>query len=116
MGTELAAMSIPSAAKQASSESSMYRQGSGWIVSTWDPKVRCNRLSQELAYGYARCTLAAWRVERAVALAGGGFEQVTADPGSGTVRDRVEACMATMRRKAAEGAAARAVEADRIRA
>lgn len=32
----------------------MYRQGQGWIVSSWDERVNCYRLSGELSYWQAR--------------------------------------------------------------
>ena len=31
-----------------------YRQGSGWIVGTWDSQVHCYRLSDEMSYWAAR--------------------------------------------------------------
>lgn len=35
-------------------KTTMYRQGSGWIVSAWDPQVALYRLSHELPYHVAR--------------------------------------------------------------
>ncbi|MFA5937402.1 MAG: hypothetical protein WC822_06030 [Candidatus Paceibacterota bacterium] len=35
-------------------KSTMYRQGNGWIVSSWDEAVECYRLSGELSYWQAR--------------------------------------------------------------
>ena len=58
-------MSKTAAEKQAKSESSMYRQGSGWIVSTWDESVRCNQLSPEMPHSNARTVLSDWRTRRA---------------------------------------------------
>ena len=35
-------------------KSYMYRQGTGWIVGTWDAHVQAYRLSGELSYWVAR--------------------------------------------------------------
>ena len=61
-------LSRTAAKRQAHRESCMYRQGSGWIVSIWDPTVRCNRVTGEMAYFSARHDLAAWRRRRAQQL------------------------------------------------
>jgi len=42
-------MSKTAAKRQAHKESSIYRQGSGWIISTWDDAFGCNTLSNELS-------------------------------------------------------------------
>jgi hypothetical protein len=63
-------LSKSAALRQAFGESSMYRQGSGWIVSTWDPSVRLNRLTGELPFHDAQRRLFHWRVARARALQG----------------------------------------------
>lgn len=65
------AMTQAEARAKARSESTMYKQGfGGWIVSTWDPKVRANRLGHSRSYGDAREVLLCWRVRRALALLG----------------------------------------------
>jgi len=56
------------AMKQAKSESCMYRQGAGWIVSTWSALYRAGVLTNEVGYYVARSTLAEWRAARADAL------------------------------------------------
>lgn len=56
------------AKRQAHRESSIYRQGSGWIVSTFDPAIVT---SNELTHSVAKTFLADWRRDRAVALMGG---------------------------------------------
>lgn len=64
-------MTKTAAAEQAASESSMYRQGNGWIVSIWDEKVRCNRTSEERPYQVARQNIADYRRERIAELMAG---------------------------------------------
>jgi hypothetical protein len=61
-------MSRTAARQQAVKESSMYRQGSGWIVSTWDEAKGAYWLSHELPHGEARQRLADWREDRVSAL------------------------------------------------
>lgn len=56
------------AKRQAHQESSMYRQGSGWIVSTWDDGVSCHRVTGELPYRIASTRLAEWRRDRKLQL------------------------------------------------
>lgn len=58
-------MTKTEAKRQAHKESHMYRQGSGWIVSTWSPARRCNVLTQELPYQSARYRLSDFRSRRA---------------------------------------------------
>lgn len=67
-------MSKTAAKRQAHQESHMYRQGSGWIVSTWDDSIKCNRVSGEVSYWTARHGLAEWRRWRANQL-----ESITAE-------------------------------------
>lgn len=64
---------IPSrtaAKRQAHQESHMYRQGSGWIVSTWSDEHRCNVIDQEAPWPVARQALADWRRSRTAELLG----------------------------------------------
>ena len=63
-------MSKTGAKRQASAESGMYRQGSGWIVSTYDPQVGCYREGEELPYFSARQVLKDWRTDRVSELLG----------------------------------------------
>lgn len=63
-------ISRTAAIQQARAESSMYRQGGGWIISTYDPQVECNWLTEERPYYLARQQLADWRVDRALELVG----------------------------------------------
>ena len=58
-------MSKTAAKRQAHKESSIYRQGSGWIISTWDDAFGCNTLSNELSHSREARGLADWRIERA---------------------------------------------------
>ncbi len=70
---ELEVTELPSRAaakRQAHQESSMYKQGSGWVVSTWDESVRAKRLTDELSFSEARQRLADWRRNRAMELLG----------------------------------------------
>lgn len=60
-----------SAAKaQAHRESHMYRQGNGYIVSTWDDGYGCSVVSHEMPHSNARTALADWRVRRTRVLQG----------------------------------------------
>jgi hypothetical protein len=61
-------MTKTAARAQARRESSMYRQGAGWIVSTWDGGYKANRLTGEMSYWSARTFLREWREERAADL------------------------------------------------
>jgi len=63
-------LSRTGAKQTAHRESHMYRQGRGWIVSTWDECVQCHRLSHELPFFEARQQLAEWRQQRAAYLCG----------------------------------------------
>lgn len=56
------------AIEQARRESSMYRQGAGWIVSTWDEGYRANVLTCEIPYWTARTYLKEWRANRVTEL------------------------------------------------
>ena len=56
------------ARRQAHSESSLYRQGAGWIVSTWDERYSLHTLSHEQPYAIARQALADWRDRRTAEL------------------------------------------------
>lgn len=38
-------------------KTTMYRQGRGWIVSSWDESVKCYRLSGERSYWEARAAV-----------------------------------------------------------
>lgn len=58
------------AKRQAHRESHMYRQGSRWVVSTWDYKARCNRVTEEREWSHARQSLADWRKRRVAELRG----------------------------------------------
>lgn len=62
-------MSKTAAHQQAVRESSMYRQGSGWIVSTWSDHARCHIVTGELSYHNARTWLTYYREQRAEQLA-----------------------------------------------
>lgn len=61
-------MTKTAAQKQAREESSMYRQGSGWIISTWDTEYKAYYLSGETPYFTARAQLADWRKHRVAEL------------------------------------------------
>lgn len=61
-------MSRSAAKRQAHSESHMYKQGSGWVVVTYDPQLKCSRTSYEAPYSIARQSLADWRKRRAEQL------------------------------------------------
>lgn len=63
-------MTTSQAINQARGESSMYRQGCGWILSTWSEHHRASWLSQEMDYWRARQGLKEWRVDRALQLLG----------------------------------------------
>ena len=63
-------MTKADAKRQARSESSMYRQGSGWITSVYDPDVQCNQLSHERPYQVSRQAIADWRLRRIDELTG----------------------------------------------
>ncbi len=66
----MARTTITSATKQAHDESHMYRQGDGWIVSTWDEDMRLNYLSGEDPWDQARTHLTEWCQDRVVELLG----------------------------------------------
>jgi len=70
MTTHTQTLSRSAAKAQAHRESHMYRQGRGWIVSTWDDAVGCHRVSGEETFQVARQSLADWRARRAAFLAG----------------------------------------------
>ena len=63
-------ISRTAAKRQAHQESSMYRQGSGWIVSLWSDSHRLNITTGELPFAQAKAGLATWRRERTEALRG----------------------------------------------
>lgn len=65
-------MTKTEAKRQAHKESHMYRQGSGWVVSTWSDTMRLNVVSSELAYLAARNKLSDWRKYRTHLLLVGG--------------------------------------------
>lgn len=54
-------LSKTAAKRRAHDESHMYRQGGGWITSTWSDHYGCNELSDETPYFVARSWLAEWR-------------------------------------------------------
>ena len=56
------------AERQARAESTMYRQGAGWIVSTYDPRIGCSRVSEEVPYLRALSRLRDWRQGRKIEL------------------------------------------------
>ena len=40
-------------------KTTMYQQGAGWIVRSWDERVQCYRLSHEVPYWWARSAVGA---------------------------------------------------------
>jgi hypothetical protein len=60
------------ATKQAASESSIYKQGSGWIFSHWDDDVQCHRVSGEMPYQAALYARKEWKIRRVEHLQGAG--------------------------------------------
>ena len=75
----------------------MHRQGSGWVVSTYDPAVGCNRVSGEQTHSMARSHLSLWRLGRVLRLLGldgaQGYNALARDPSCGTVRERLDAIL-----------------------
>jgi len=67
---ERGSLSRTAAKRRAHKESHMYRQGAGWIVSTWSDHDGLNVLSEELPFFVARQGLADWRRERTAELLG----------------------------------------------
>ena len=61
-------MTKTAAIKQAKSESTMYRQGAGWVVSVYDDTRGAWRLSGEADFWRARTRLRLYRAERALEL------------------------------------------------
>lgn len=61
-------MTIKSATEQARSESTIYGQGTGWVVSTYDEQMRLHYTAHEAPWRIARSNLSRWRQERIVEL------------------------------------------------
>ncbi len=61
-------MTNATARKRAASESAMWRQGRGWVVSVWDDERRTHYVSGAMPHGKAREVLAEWRARRAAIL------------------------------------------------
>jgi hypothetical protein len=61
-------MTPTAAKKQARRESTMYRQGRGWVRSVYDPEYGCNRVSHEQDWATVRQSLADWRRRRVLEL------------------------------------------------
>lgn len=61
-------MSRSAAARIARRESSMYRQGSGWVVSKWDPYYKAFRLHSEMSRSAALTSLRDFRAHRIAQL------------------------------------------------
>ena len=57
-------MTKTAAVKQARTEITMYRQGNGWIVSVYDPDVRCSRTSGEMQFWAAQDKVRCERASR----------------------------------------------------
>ena len=64
----MARISKTAAIQQASDESHMYRQGYGWVTSTWDEDRGANWISVENPWFIARAVLPEWRAARVVEL------------------------------------------------
>lgn len=62
-------ISKTAAIKRARAESSMHRQGSGWVVVTYEPERRVWHESSETPFFLARTHLTEWRAFRAAELA-----------------------------------------------
>lgn len=67
---QIRALTKSAARSQAHRESHMYRQGPGYIVSTWDDFYGCRMTSECLSFQVARHTLAEWRRTRTLQLHG----------------------------------------------
>lgn len=63
-------MTKTQALKQATEDVTMYRQGSQWIMSSYDPKARANRVSHAMSYWVAREQVTQARAERVLVLMG----------------------------------------------
>ena len=61
-------MTIKSATEQARSESTIYGQGTGWVVSTYDEQMRLHYTAHEAPWRIARSNLSRWRQEHIVEL------------------------------------------------
>ena len=79
----------------ACSNISMYRQGSGWIVSSWDPSVSAHRLSHEMPHSTARQAVADGRLLEALCQMlgpddGGRIAAARYDDYGGSLPDRLD--------------------------
>lgn len=61
-------MTKRAATQQAAAEITMYRQGSGWIVSQYDERVGCKRTSGEQSFWMARVDVRDSRAARVAQL------------------------------------------------
>lgn len=57
-------MTKAEATRQAKEEITMYRQGKGWIVSAYDPRIQLNRISSEMQFWNAQDKVRAERTSR----------------------------------------------------
>lgn len=69
----------------------MYRQGSGWVVSAWDEGAGCNRLSRELPHPQARQKVTDWRLAAAVRALGADPYEADIIGGQGALGARLDA-------------------------
>lgn len=90
-------MTRTEAIKQACNESDMYRQGSDWIVRTWDESCRAWREGPSRTHAVARQNLADWRFQRALELLG--LPELLPGDYHGSLRERGAAATAGMRRR-----------------
>lgn len=87
-------MTKTSAIKQARDESSMYRFGDGWVLTTWDGDCRAWREGHARPFDTAQADLLEWRFDRVMELLGREDAAYTADRYFGPLEDRVTAALA----------------------
>ncbi len=79
------------AIRQARKAVTMYRQGSGWIVSAWDEDAGCNRTTGEMAHPQARQSVSDGRFAAAVRALGGDPIDADVFGGRGSLGARLHA-------------------------
>jgi hypothetical protein len=88
-------MTKTTATRQAASEVTLYRQGRDWIVSRYDERIGCNRLTEPMDYPRAREHRTVCVADRALTLLGcDEGSRAVAIYSAGTYRERIDRALA----------------------